>query len=328
MSLPIVIVGGGVFGLCSALELSRRGADCLLLEAGELLSGATGHSGGMIRIWHGDPSMREWAAEGQKFWQQRTGYHRTGSLYFELPGQKPELYPGTRWLNAHEGRERFPQFSWADDDGAIYEPEAGWVDTHAACGEVAREAQSLGTEIRTGVRVEKLEPGVVHTTQGAIRAGAVVWAAGCHSADPLDCNPPASENRFIQVMELAPNFPDLPCFLDRRTLGFGRAIHGGSLWIGVGLKTLAQDHRTVDFDPEDADRARQVAQARLPLVADREFLSGVRTPDRYLSERRPLFGKSDRDGLYFAWCGSGGGFKVAPTLARKLAEEMMLCPSP
>lgn len=325
MKRPLVIVGGGVFGLCTLLALARKGVDCLLLEAGELASGASGRSGGMIRLWHADPRMRELARAGQRFWKARPGYHATGSLYFELPGERPEPLPGTEWVTAQEGRRRFPEFVWEDGRGAVYEAEAGWVEAEPACLSLAAEARSLGAEIQTGVRVEKIEGKTLHTTAGVVQAEAVVWAGGAF--ETLDGTVfPASERRYIQVLELEGSFPELPCFLDRGSLGFGRAIHGGALWIGVGLKTPAESAEPVALDLEDAARAREVVSRRLPL-ADRDFVSGVRLPDRYRADRFPLFGKAEQEGLYWAWCGSGGGFKVAPALADRLVEEM-LCLSP
>lgn len=325
MSRPVVIVGGGVFGLCTLRELAQRGVDCLLLESEELAGGATGHSGGMIRLWHASKEMRDLSSVAQDFWKSRPGFQKTGSLYFALAGQRPELMMGCEWITPGQGRDRFPEFAWNTDDGAVYESEAGWVDTKVACRAVAKEAQSLGAELRTGVTVERLEQGCVHTDKGAIQASAVIWAGGCRGSQALGPGIPESENRYIQVLQVEGQVPNLPCFLDRRTLGFGRSIHGGSLWVGVGLKSLAPDHKTVEIDQEDARRAHDVVSRRLPLLSEREFIGGVRTPDRYRPDRMPLFGASDREGLYWAWCGSGGGFKMAPALAQGLAREVISC---
>ena len=321
----MVIVGGGVFGLCTLLKLAQRGVQCLLLESGELAKGASGLSGGMVRLWHASPKMRELAAVGQEFWKSRVGFHKTGSLYFELPGQKPDLSTDCEWITPDVGRERFPDFHWDDDDGAVFEADAGWVDTRVACLAVAQEAREAGAEIRTGTTVERVEGKTVHLKDESIEAQAVIWAGGCHGIEALSGDIPESENRYIQVLELEGEYPELPCFLDRRTLGFGRAIHGGALWIGVGLKSIAPDHRTIEFDKNDASRAQEIVSGRLPLVSGRKIIQGVRTPDRYSPDRMPRFGASGQDGLFWAWCGSGGGFKMAPALAGGLAEEVRQC---
>jgi glycine/D-amino acid oxidase-like deaminating enzyme len=44
----VLVVGGGIAGVSTALHLAEAGADVLLVEAGELGSGATGQSGGLV----------------------------------------------------------------------------------------------------------------------------------------------------------------------------------------------------------------------------------------------------------------------------------------
>ncbi|WP_165357288.1 FAD-binding oxidoreductase [Sphingosinicella sp. CPCC 101087] len=44
----VLIVGGGIAGVSTALHLAEAGSDVLLVEAGELGSGATGQSGGLV----------------------------------------------------------------------------------------------------------------------------------------------------------------------------------------------------------------------------------------------------------------------------------------
>lgn len=44
----VLVVGGGIAGLSTALHLAERGVDVLLVEAAQLGSGATGQSGGLI----------------------------------------------------------------------------------------------------------------------------------------------------------------------------------------------------------------------------------------------------------------------------------------
>src|SRR6202023_4173249 len=44
----VAIVGGGYAGLSTALELAKRGIDAVVLEAGELGSGASTRNGGAV----------------------------------------------------------------------------------------------------------------------------------------------------------------------------------------------------------------------------------------------------------------------------------------
>src|SRR3981189_1456755 len=45
----VVVVGGGCMGASIAFHLARRDVDVVLLEKGHIASGATGHSGALVR---------------------------------------------------------------------------------------------------------------------------------------------------------------------------------------------------------------------------------------------------------------------------------------
>ena len=51
----VVIIGGGVIGVCSAYELVQRGLNVLLIEKGEIASGCSHGNGGLIVPSHSMP---------------------------------------------------------------------------------------------------------------------------------------------------------------------------------------------------------------------------------------------------------------------------------
>lgn len=324
MRKPVVIVGGGIFGMCVLDALSRRGVPAHLVEQSELAGGATGHSGGMLRRWHAAPELVELASQSMPFWAE-LGYQRTGSLYFELPNaEKPELPANAEWLTGAEGAERFPQLTWTPADRAIYEADGGWADPRTSVRKLAQRARQRGAQISTFRRVTSAAvtpagPWVRLDDEGQIEASAVVWATG-----PFDSlySPGPSANRLIQVIALNGRSPGTPCFLDRASRGFLRNS-GDQLWIGVGLESEASGPAPVPLEPDDAARARAAVGARLPAVQEWLQVGGVRTADRYLPTRIPYFGPAaESPGHYLATGGSGAGFKVAPALAERLAEQI------
>lgn len=53
LTADVVVIGGGVAGLCTAYELVRAGREVVLLEADRVASGVTGHTTGKLTSLHG-----------------------------------------------------------------------------------------------------------------------------------------------------------------------------------------------------------------------------------------------------------------------------------
>jgi len=49
----VAVIGGGIAGILTAFELTRRGVRCTVLEAGRILSGQTGNTTAKITSQHG-----------------------------------------------------------------------------------------------------------------------------------------------------------------------------------------------------------------------------------------------------------------------------------
>lgn len=187
----IGVVGGGVLGVSTAVQLARRGASVVLISDGPLTSSASGRSLSWLN------SAGDRSADYHRL--RMAGIDRYRTLAAAHPdAQWLRFQGGLTWRPAGEGaallathvhersigydsvlltpnqvRERFPAVN-ADAvpaDGAIWNPGEGWVDLpslvrvlieefRAAGGEVVTDAGPAFLEV-TGGRVE-----AVRTTAG------------------------------------------------------------------------------------------------------------------------------------------------------------------
>lgn len=175
-----IIVGAGVYGCAVAWELARRGADVLVLEAGEV---ATGASGGMgkrgVRANRRDPRELPLMWLAYQMWPQlsddlgaNTGYERIGGLNLveqETTGSTGGLLSLSKhaWLQQRFGipsevldvaqlHERDPDVA-ATVRGALWCPLDGIADHTATTRAYANAARREGAVIREHTRVMSLE---------------------------------------------------------------------------------------------------------------------------------------------------------------------------
>lgn len=73
----VVIIGGGVIGVCTALFLARRGVPVVLLEKGRIAGEQSSRNWGWVRVQGRDPAeipiLLEARAHWQSFQQQAQG---------------------------------------------------------------------------------------------------------------------------------------------------------------------------------------------------------------------------------------------------------------
>jgi len=176
----IVIVGGGIYGASVAYDLATSGKQVLLLEAGEIASGASGGPGQRgVRASGRDVRELAITARAQERWlefqgkfKDGVGYTRTGGLtVYEVPVglRKGELRAElatraavqtsmgapTELIDGDRAREIEPELS-ANISGALYCPNDGVGDHTYATRTFAREAENAGAVIRTHSKVDSV----------------------------------------------------------------------------------------------------------------------------------------------------------------------------
>ena len=68
-SSDIIVIGGGINGVCTAFHLAKRGADVMLIEKSFIAGGPTGLSSAIVRQHYSNKVTARMALESLKVWQ-------------------------------------------------------------------------------------------------------------------------------------------------------------------------------------------------------------------------------------------------------------------
>jgi sarcosine oxidase subunit beta len=199
----VVIVGGGIAGTSAAYHLAAHGRQVLLLERGEIASGASGVNAGQIDSvgWGEAPDLQAHLTAGSQELFERVHtdggldieFRRSGALQvIQTPAQHDFERQRVRGLQARGHRVELldaraaralePELSPALL-GAMYSPLRSQADPVKATRAFATLAARAGARVLTGREVTALEPRaaggwVVRTPGGDVVGGTLVLAAG------------------------------------------------------------------------------------------------------------------------------------------------------
>ena len=200
----VVIIGGGIIGVCSAIYLARAGQKVVLLEKGRIAAEQSSRNWGWIRQQGRDPAELPIMIESLRLWRELAGettidigLRQTGVTYLAandremgkfhawLPIARDHMVD-TKLLSALEVAKKFPDMAHRYA-GAMTTPSdmqaEPWVAVPALAGIAARD----GVQIVENCAVRTLDiaagrvAGVV-TEAGRITASSVVLAGGAWSS--------------------------------------------------------------------------------------------------------------------------------------------------
>ncbi len=201
--VDVVVIGGGIVGTSTTLELAERGLRVALCEKGGIGQEQSSRNWGWVRISRRDPREIPLMAEALRLWAdldrrtgRDTGYRRAG-IVFTCATDK-EYADHERWNGNLEGYQLDSRMlSGAEFDamfpgsrmnlkGALYTAADGRAEPQKAAPAIAEAARDKGAAVLTECAVRGIErsagavSGVV-TERGRIACKSVVLAGGAWS---------------------------------------------------------------------------------------------------------------------------------------------------
>lgn len=209
LSLPksadVVIIGGGIVGVCTAYFLAERGISVVLVEKSGIAHEQSSRNWGWVRTMGRDVAEIPLAIASLKLWdswatrlRHDTGFTRAGILYAceserdiadktsWLEQTKP-LGIEAQWLDPAQIDARLGTKAPGSWTGALYTATDGRAEPDIATAAIAEGARALGAKLFTrcaarGLETEAGRVSSVITELGEIKCKTVVLAAGAWSS--------------------------------------------------------------------------------------------------------------------------------------------------
>ena len=355
----VVVIGGGVAGTSIAYHLTRLGwTDVLLVDRGELTSGSTFHSAGLVAQLRNSVShtrMMMYGAELYPTLAEETGvdpgWHQVGTLHLaSSPYRMEALARQAGWaksfglpveiVSTEEALERFPLIDASRVLGAQFVPTDGHIDPTGLTLAFAAGAKAAGARVRTGVRVEEIAvrdgrvTGVV-TDHGAIEAEVVVNAGGiwAHELGRLagvEIPVVPMEHQYLITRPIEGVRADFPTLRDPDNLVYVREEVGGLVVGGYERNPdpwHVSDPIPRDFNhrllPEKWERFESIADGAfrlIPPLQTTEINRFINGPEAFTPDDDFILGETEVRGFFVAAGFCAHGVTGAAGIGRWTAE--------
>lgn len=296
MNTDVLIIGAGLMGASTALQLAMRGCRCIVIDKASPGRHASGANAGGLRQLNRDPAEIPLTVEAAKMWrniealvdsdcdarfpgqlrlaenqsdmdklEERAAMVRSlGYQHEEIIGKK-ELYQLVPALSPH-------------CVGALICREDGYARPYHALTAFRLKAESLGVEFYSSTELHSIEQQgegwTVRTSQGTINSNSLVNCAGGWAGELAEkmseSVPLTAKALMLMVTERLPHFVDPVMGAASRKLSF-KQMQNGTLIIGGAL--VAKLH----FEQEKAEiNWQQLAESANTVISFFPQLKNVR----------------------------------------------------
>jgi len=362
----VIVVGGGINGVTSAIELKRRGHKVILVDPGPLphpLAASTDISKAVRAAYGSDEdytALAERCIELWRKWNAKFGielYHETGVLFVCQHRMQPDdfEYESCRVLEKQGHRferfdsftfhERFPAFAEDRFQDGFFDPDAGYVESGRVVATLIEHAKSLGVELREHTKFTALDEsdrrveGIVLEDRHRINGDAVIMATGAWTPHLLPFTKKFLRSTAHPVFHLRPKQPNF--FLPERFPFFGADISTTGYYgfpLNQGVVKIANHGPGREMSPDSPERVvtredendlRKFLRSTIPGLAEAPIV--YTRVCMYCDTNDGDFWIApdpDRPNLTIATGDCGHGFKFAPVLGELIADVVEGKPNP
>lgn len=355
----IVIIGAGVAGLTTALELADMGfTDVTVLEQYGPGFGSSSKSAGVIETQYLDRSGIHVRDFGLRYYERfaadygillaRSGYLRYGATDADLEIFQQSIDIQREFgitdpviMTPREIEQRWPRLITDDRAGAVFGPSDGHVDSYEYVLRAAAVLTAKGVSVQNGITVESATQGAdetwtIETNNGRFVADVVVNAAGPWARKVADLfGTPVPQNNQLRPKvkihheeALDPLIPFVMDYVPGSGLDgiYFRSETPNEIFVGIHTDESIQEER----DPEAAlgaapqefiDRVRELLPLRL---REPQGMTLGRTWTGLYAispDNKPIVSlHPDATNIVHVMGAGGSGIQLAPAMGRIAAE--------
>jgi len=350
MNADVLIIGAGLMGASTALQLAKRGSRCIVVDKASPGRHASGSNAGGLRQLNRDPAEIPLAREAAKMWhtieslvdadcdarfpgqlriaenqldmeklEQRAALVRSlGYQHEEIIGKK-ELYQLVPALAPH-------------CVGALLCREDGFARPYHALTAFRRKAESLGVNFHSQTEVQAIEQlgdgWQIQTTKGNFKGSVLVNCAGAWAgkiSGMLDEKVPLKPRALmLMVTERLPHFVNPVMGAATRKLSF-KQMQNGTLIIGGALVAkLDFGREKTDINwPQLVESANTVLHF-FPQLKDVRIVRAWAGIEGFLPDNIPVISASQtKNNVYHALGFSAHGFQLSPVIGLILSQLIL-----
>lgn len=355
----VVIIGGGITGCSIAYHLTLMGwRDVVILDKGELTSGATFHAAGLVgqlRASVNITKMLKYSVELYSRLEEETGQHtgwsQVGGLRIASSKDRMEELRRSaamaktfglpmELISPKEACDLFPVMEKKGIVGAAFLPTDGQIDPSGVTYALAQGAKNRGAEIYTETRVTgiRLKNGAVYevlTEKGNIKTEIVVNAAGIWAPEigkMVGISIPIipMEHQYLITKPIPGVKRGMPTMRDPDLLVYFREELGGLIMGGYeynpipwGLDGIPKNFTKtlLKSNYEHFEPLSNLAMKRVPVIGQAEILTLLNGPEAFTSDGDFILGESPEVKNFFVAAGfCAHGIAAAGGVGKMMAE--------
>ena len=350
MNADVIIIGGGLMGLSTALHLAHRGSKAIVLERHSPGRHASGVNAGGLRQLNRHIAEVPLTVAAAKMWQN-IGELVDSDCDVVLKGQirVAETETELQSLQARVDQLQAQGFNHEKiiDQatlyklvprlvkgciGALYNPNDGSARPFHATTAFRNKALALNVQIKTGVEVLSIEQShdgwQVDRNQGPFKAPKIVncagaWANRITSALGEDV-PLTPKAPMLMVTERLPPFIDLVVGAVGHKLSFKQMQNGTVIIGGAYFARLNIENEQTEMDFTELKTSAQTVTSLFPHMAGVRIVRTWAGIEGFLPDNIPVIGPSSTaDGVFHAFGFSAHGFQLSPVVGRIMSELIL-----